>query len=77
MSTKKEGVVFVQILNILVDFWARDAILYTLRERTKTKTPRVHGFEQPVWGWTARVPAISRYSKRTLTYVRVSRFTTV
>ena len=43
MSTEKEGVVFLRIVNILVDFLNRDAILYTLRERTKTKTPRSNG----------------------------------
>ncbi len=37
------GVVFVRIRQILVDFLARDAILYTLRERTTTTTPRSNG----------------------------------
>ncbi len=43
MSSQKESVVFSRIRDILVDFLARDAILYTLRERTKTKTPRSNG----------------------------------
>ena len=43
MSTKKESVVFLRICTILVDFLARGAIIYTLRERTKPTTPRSNG----------------------------------
>jgi hypothetical protein len=43
MSSHFLSVVFLRIRDILVDFLNRDAILYTLRERTKTKTPRSNG----------------------------------